>query len=100
MCDILEVFNARNVFSRDNLEAARLAEQYGLLQAVGSDAHTAMEVGRCYLEMEPFEKADFLEKLGVARQVVARSPLVVHGITKLMKALRKGGVPPKSRLPK
>ena len=39
--------------------------------AIGSDAHGVQELGRTWMEMEPYEGAlDFLEKLGRARHVM------------------------------
>ena len=38
---------------------------------VGNGSAAPSELGRCWMEMEPFEgPADFLEKLGRARHVV------------------------------
>ncbi|HXF60984.1 MAG TPA: PHP domain-containing protein [Caldilineaceae bacterium] len=53
--DALEALNARCVRPADNLAAAELAATHSKLITAGSDAHTLFEVGRCYLEMPPFE---------------------------------------------
>lgn len=87
LCDAIEVFNARNVFGPDNAEAEKLAEEFGLPQGVGSDAHTWMELGNCYVEMDDFDgPTDFLEKLRSGTRITKKSSLVVHGITKTVKA--------------
>jgi predicted metal-dependent phosphoesterase TrpH len=55
LVDALEVRNARCLLAADNRAAAELAAQYGKLVTAGSDSHIPAEVGRCYLEMPPFE---------------------------------------------
>lgn len=94
MCDIIEVFNARNVFGQDNMEAEKLAVSLDLAQGVGSDAHSVMEIGHCYLEMDFDPKGkptDFLAALRKAEKVVKKSPLVVHGISKTAKVWSQFG---------
>ena len=46
--DILEVFNARTALGWDNRRAEKLASAHGLVAAVGSDSHTAQELGHAY----------------------------------------------------
>jgi hypothetical protein len=66
--DIIEVFNARTLFPWNNWRAERLARERGLLCGAGSDAHTAYEVGRAYVEIPPFNsKGEFLEGLAQGR---------------------------------
>ena len=43
--DIMEVFNARTAFERDNRRADLLASEHGLIPVAGSDSHTAQELG-------------------------------------------------------
>ena len=84
--DIIEVFNARNVFPRDNERANKLAVNRQLLRAAGSDAHTKQEIGNAYVEMEPFTDAkDFVRNLQSAAIVGKRSPLFCHLATKTVK---------------
>ena len=54
--DIVEAFNARNTFSRDNRRAEALAEAHGLLVSAVSDTHTAVEVGRTYVDIPEFDQ--------------------------------------------
>jgi hypothetical protein len=97
--DIIEVFNSRNVFVKDNDKAVDLAQKYNLIAAVGSDAHTTWEVGKSYVELEDFHgPEDFLENLKKARLVSSRSSILVHGYTKAIKILGglvDGGKPDK-----
>lgn len=78
--DALEVLNARCVLDRDNVAAAALAQEYGKLLTAGSDAHTPAELGRCYLEMPPFEDngESFLAALAQAKVGGIISPFWPH----------------------
>jgi predicted metal-dependent phosphoesterase TrpH len=58
--DCLEVFNAREAFTQDNIRAAAFAKEKGLPGAVGSDAHRASEIGRAWVEVEEFSGRDDL----------------------------------------
>lgn len=80
LVDALEVRNARCVRSADNAAAAALAAAHGKLATAGSDAHTLFEVGRCMLEMPPFEDnaASFLAALSQAQPCGTESPFWPH----------------------
>lgn len=68
--DIMEVYNPW-AETEANRAAARLAGELGKVTATGSDAHSVRELGRSWMEMEPFDgPADFLDKLARARHVV------------------------------
>jgi predicted metal-dependent phosphoesterase TrpH len=76
--DFVEVLNARAVRRDDNLAALQAARRLGLPGSAGSDAHSALEVGRAYVEMPAFDgPASFLTALA-AGQVGGResSPLI------------------------
>jgi predicted metal-dependent phosphoesterase TrpH len=55
--DLIEVFNARTILSRDSARALRLAQSHNLPGTAGSDAHIVREVGRCYIELPEFNDA-------------------------------------------
>lgn len=80
LVDALEVRNARCVRPADNAAAAALAAAHGKLATAGSDAHTLFEVGRCMLEMPPFEDnaASFLAALSQAQPCGTESPFWPH----------------------
>lgn len=62
--DIIEVFNARNHFSACNDKAKKFARQFNKLSSAGSDAHTANEIGKTYVEMPEFKtREDFINSL-------------------------------------
>ena len=77
--DIIEVFNARSLFSGDSDKAKLLAQQYHKLASAGSDAHIASEVGRAYVEMPDFNGRDeFLIALARGKIFGRRSNPAVH----------------------
>jgi len=64
LVDIIEVLNARAVKAEDNRRALDFAREHGLAMSGGSDAHTLMEVGGAYAEVQPFTGPEqFLEAL-------------------------------------
>lgn len=79
LVDCIEVFNARTTFSIHNQRAAAFARAHGLPSTAGSDAHTASEIGRAYVEMPAFDgPASFLSALAQARVVGRLSSPLVH----------------------
>jgi len=71
--DIIETYNAW-CEPASNQAAARFAADLGKVSATGSDAHSARELGRSWMEMEEYSgPQDFLEKLRHARHVVTSS---------------------------
>ncbi len=52
--DIIEGFNARTMHDSDNRVAREFATQYGKPISVGSDSHLPGDLGRYWLELEPF----------------------------------------------
>ncbi|MGC9332907.1 MAG: PHP domain-containing protein [Anaerolineae bacterium] len=77
--DFLEVFNARVVRAADNDLARAFAARCGLPGSAGSDAHAPFEVGRAYVEMEPFDDPEsFLASLAQGEIVGRLSQPLVH----------------------
>ncbi|MFZ1754039.1 MAG: PHP domain-containing protein [Caldilineaceae bacterium] len=78
--DALEVLNARCVRPADNDAARALAGQHGKLMTAGSDAHIPFELGRCYMQMPPFEDnaESFLAALQTAKPTGQVSPFWPH----------------------
>ena len=71
--DIVETYNAW-CDAVANRAAAALAEEMGKVTATGSDAHSAEELGRSWMEMDEYTgPQDFFEKLRFARHVVTAS---------------------------
>jgi len=87
--DILEVLNARVLWPAHNARARRFAQTHGLLMSAGSDAHTPLEIGRAFVEMEPFTDAEsFLHSLASARVRGALSGPHVHLYSTWAKAVK------------
>jgi len=90
--DFLEGFNSRVTFPSDNRKAQALAQAQGLPMTAGSDAHTAYEIGRAYMEMPPFNgPEDFLENLAQGRIVGHLTPPWIHIVTTWTKLRAKFG---------
>ncbi|MGH7633925.1 MAG: PHP domain-containing protein, partial [Gemmatimonadaceae bacterium] len=71
--DIVEVYNPWADASA-NRAAAGIASELAKVTATGSDSHGVQEIGRSWMEMEPFDgPADFLAKLAVAKHVISSS---------------------------
>jgi predicted metal-dependent phosphoesterase TrpH len=64
--DIVAVFNAREVASSSNLLALEFAREHSLPGGVGSDSHRPLEIGRAYVDVEPFVTAQ--ERLVALRE--------------------------------
>jgi predicted metal-dependent phosphoesterase TrpH len=62
LVDAIEVYNSRCMLPRFNREAGRFAEKHNLAGTVGSDAHTAFELGQSLLSLERFEGPAELRK--------------------------------------
>jgi predicted metal-dependent phosphoesterase TrpH len=87
--DIVEVFNARNLFEESNSRALAFARSTDRLRVAASDAHVAGEVGRSWVELAPFSTpGEFLTSLHAARLRCRRTSLTVRALTKLRKRLR------------
>ena len=88
--DLIETFNARVTLPRDNAEAARLAQEHGLPGGGGSDAHSAGEIGRAYIELPAFSGPEsFRQQLGQAQVRGRLSPFWVHFWSSWAKWARK-----------
>jgi hypothetical protein len=77
--DAIEVFNARCMSAAFNREAKEFAKQHNLLGTVGSDSHTAFEVGRARLLLSEFQDSETLKMaLQSAKANTRLSSLLVH----------------------
>jgi predicted metal-dependent phosphoesterase TrpH len=87
--DAVEVFNSRCMTQADNRAALGFARRYGLAGTVGSDAHTAWELGRATLTLPEFSNADELRAVIRRGQAHTRwSPPWIH-LTSRYARLRK-----------
>jgi len=84
--DVIEVFNARILRRRDNEVALAFSEKHGIPGCVGSDAHTGLEIGRSWMDLESIDDAQsYLRSLRTAKVHTSYSPATVHAQTKLLK---------------
>jgi predicted metal-dependent phosphoesterase TrpH len=82
--DCIEVFNAREAFTQDNVRAAAFAREKGLPGAVGSDAHRASEIGRAWVEVEEFAgREDFIAALREGSVIGKLTGNYIHVLTRL-----------------
>jgi predicted metal-dependent phosphoesterase TrpH len=96
--DALEVFNARCLFNADNAAALALAQNKGKLQTVGSDAHTAREIGRATVEIKPFDSPEeFQSNLAQARYQTTLSSVWIHFASTYAKWLRRLRLKPRPK---
>lgn len=87
--DMIEIFNSRNIKPEDNDDARHFQEARELIPTVGSDAHSLIEVGRSYQEIEPFNGApEFLAAMAHATLTTRKSSKYIHFISTYQK-LRK-----------
>jgi len=84
--DIIEIFNSRVVRQQDNERARKFAVDRNLPMIVGSDAHTSVEIGRSFIEIDSVDDpGSFMRALKDAKLHSRRSSMMVHGQTKVLK---------------
>jgi hypothetical protein len=94
--DFIEGFNARMMFAMHNRRAQELAAEYGKPMTAASDAHSAREVGRAYVEMPDFETpAEFVASLHEGTLTGRTSWPFIHWISRFAVLRRKLGWQPK-----
>lgn len=82
--EAIEIFNAREAFTADNLRAARYASDHGIRGVASSDAHRAAEIGAAWTEMDDFADRDgFVRALEGATVQGKLSGQLVHLWTRL-----------------
>ena len=84
--DIIEVNNARNLFSSWNRKAGKLASVKEKVRGAGSDAHSPWEIGRSYVEMENYTtREEFLVNLARGTVIEGNTSWAMRLFVKLMK---------------
>jgi predicted metal-dependent phosphoesterase TrpH len=82
--DCIEIFNAREAFTQDNLRAAVFAKEKNIPGAVGSDAHRPREIGQAWVEVEPFQgREDFIAVLREGSVIGKLTGNYIHVLTRL-----------------
>ncbi|MDT8357767.1 MAG: PHP-associated domain-containing protein [Methanomicrobiaceae archaeon] len=87
--DIIEGYNARVLRPHENNLACDFAVKHGKPVSVGSDAHTATELGQNYLTLTPFEDAKGLvASLADATYHHRRAHPIVYSFTRMVMAAK------------
>ena len=78
LVDAIEVFNARCMSADYNKQAQNFAQKHEVEGTVGSDAHSAFEIGRAAMILPEFKDADSLKEVLPKAQfeTTLSSPLV------------------------
>lgn len=87
--DIIEGYNARVLSDNENMMARDFAAEHKKPISVGSDAHTPLELGRCFMQLEPFSEPE--ELIRALRDASVRFRLMhpsIHYLTKVVKLAR------------
>lgn len=88
--DCIEVHNGRNIDAQYSEEQRAIGKKYGLQFVVGSDAHTLLEVGRNYMEIDhiPAGAEDFCRTIQTALFYEKECLIGAHLITKFVKFIK------------
>jgi hypothetical protein len=91
--DLIEIFNAHNLFASGNRGVLELARHHNLIPIVVSDAHTAKELGGTYMEMPECEETPqgFKDALARARLVTRRANPFLRFMTTYLQVRRLFG---------
>lgn len=88
--DIVEVFNARNVFQKDNEKAMQFAKKWNKAIICGSDAHCLSEYGKTIAKsIDCSGPKEFLESLKNATFETHKASILFHLLTKYKKLTKK-----------
>lgn len=93
LVDAIEIYNSRCMSPEDNRLALEFGRQYNLLGTVGSDAHTAWELGRSTMLLPPFTGAEELRSAlaqGVAQ--TRWSPPWIHLTSRFARLAKRLGL--------
>lgn len=87
--DCIECHNGRNICSEYTVKQTEIADKYELPKVIGSDAHTLLELGRNYMEVdyEPCDSEHFLAAIATARFHKAKCIKISHAITKVARLM-------------
>lgn len=87
--DCIECHNGRNISELYSIKQNEIAEKYHITKVIGSDAHTLLEIGRNYneVDIEPFDKEHFIEAFKHSTPHTAPCLSIAHKITKFAKMI-------------
>jgi predicted metal-dependent phosphoesterase TrpH len=76
--DLVEVLNSRSLFPKNSNKAKAFATKHNLPGGAGSDAHTAEQIGKAYIQMDDFKnKEEFIQAVARGEIKGERSGLYV-----------------------
>lgn len=82
IADIIEVFNARSLWPGIERKARALAARNHKFISAGTDAHSPLEIGYAYVEMDDFNSKDeFLTALSSSKLYGKKSSPLIHLIS-------------------
>jgi len=88
--DLVEGHNARNLSDEEDRLAVVFATEMGIPFTAGSDAHTALELGRVWMEVPPFgSPKELLKGLAGAPFTFRRMNRGVHLVTGMVRRVRE-----------
>ena len=98
--DAVEGFNCRNILARHDERAQAIARRAGKPLTAGTDAHSPVELGGVYVEMNEFDTpAEFLTALDTGTIVGKRSLPLVHWLSTFAKVRWRLGLRPSYAVP-
>ena len=88
--DCIECYNGRNVEEKYSVMQERIANKYGLVKVIGSDAHTLMEIGRNYMEVDsiPSNSSEFKSVIKSCTFHTKPCIKLAHKVTKCAKLIK------------
>lgn len=87
--DVMEIHNGRNNSAKFSEKQRAIAEKYAITPIVGSDAHTAIELGRNYIIINDFSSPEeFIENLKSAKFSIKKAIKSAHIITKAVRLIK------------
>lgn len=92
LVDAVETFNSRCMNMQPNLQAREFARKYKMAGTVGSDAHTALEVGRSTLVLDEFQNGTDLRRvINSGLETVRLSSPLIHLTSRYATTIKKLG---------
>jgi hypothetical protein len=89
-CDIVETFNARVQKQAYNKLAEHFARKNNKLMTVGTDSHWLSEVGKSYIDIEPFSSVkEFMKNLKNANHFTQPGSMIYPLATKIYKIIKR-----------
>lgn len=95
--DFVEIHNGRNISDKYSEKQKRIQENLGTIPIIGSDAHTFIELGRNYIEIEYTNIEDFknnmqtiIEKAKFHKKECIKFAHTITKFTRVIKMIEKG----------